>query len=375
MPDYMNRDLLRPILGQESRMPQMMDPNVNNQMPQTSKDILGPPSPNDATFDQPPDISQVDIGKPDRDSVGQEDEVTKLVGKLYTPHHEIADKFNEVWNQMPQREKPSVLRRIVASMVGAGGGPKAADQVLDAPYNEARGEWMDKLKMLQPALSDERYQNINEMNQRKLDETERKSKAAEADKDARTEIAADRAATYKYKSEHPGEQLVEDEDGQLMAVNKADGSMHYVLRPDGTPVKSLKNLNAADKQANDIKGRKEIAAIQGANQIKAAGARGAASIAVEKEKQKGRQEIKEQKDANGEVTSRTTTVYDADNNVTGSKTETFTKKPVKPSGPDKNVTVPENVGKVKMSAPDGRIIMVPMDKVAEAEQRGAKRVK
>lgn len=322
-----------------------------------------------------------DNGGLEKDSVGQEDEITKLVSKLYTPGHEIADKFNKVWSEMPTREKPSVLRRIVASMVGGGeAGIKGADEVVNAPYNQARGEWMDKLKMLQPLLGDERASNTNERllsqnaatqstTNRRIAETERHNKEAEDINKGKMEITKDRAAVYRYKAEHPDHKFVEDEDGQLMALDPASGGMKYVLNDDGVPVKSLKNLDAAEKQRLDIQSRKDIANIQGANQVKAAGVRGEEARKTEAVKTKGRIEVKENKDASGKVVSKTTTVYDTAGNVTGTKTESTTTKPVAPS------KVEDNVSKVKMSAPDGRIIMVPMDKVSEAEQRGAKRVK
>ncbi len=325
-------------------------------------------------------------GAPEKDSVGQEDEITKLVSKLYTPGHEIADKFNEVWNQMPQREKPSVLRRIVASMVGGGKeGIKGASEVMDEPYNEARSDWMDKLKMLQPALSDERYNNANERMiatnaatqataNKRIGETERHNQETETLNKSKAEVTKDRAAVYRYKAENPDHKFVEDEQGQLMALDPKSGGMKYVLNEDGVPVKSLKNLDAREKENLDIKARKDVANIQGKNQIEAAKVRGNEARQTEEVKAKGRIEVKENKDASGKVVSKTTTVYDTAGNVTGTKTESTTTKPVAPK------EVPSNVSKVRMETPpdkDGKVrtIMVPMDKVAEAEQRGAKRVK
>jgi hypothetical protein len=346
-----------------------------------------------ATMDRPNGISDVPSPPPMpennnsefKDSVGQEDEITKLVGKLYTPGHEISDKFNEVWNQMPQREKPSVLRRIVASMVGINGGPEKAKEIVDEPYNEKMGEWTNKLKMLQPLLGDERYSNANERMlatsaasqltaNRRIDETIRKDKATEDINKEKLAVTKDRAAVYRYKAEHPDHKFQEDENGDLMALDPSSGTMHYVLNDDGVPVKSLKNLDQAEKTKLQIQGAIDAARARGIEERKTETTRQAGRIDLEKQKQQGRIEIKDNKDASGKIVSRTTTAYDADGNVTGSRTDSTTTTPVKPKK-DGKVEIPSNVGKVKMSAPDGRTIMVPMDKVAEAEQRGAKRVK
>lgn len=379
MPDFFNPSLLKlkSILGPPPYRP--MDEVIR---PSGSQGSMMPSPQNQGRMnDTPPDISQVDIGAPDKESIGQEDEITKLVSKLYTPGHEIADKFNKVWNEMPQREKPSVLRRIVASMVAAGReGSQGAERVMDAPYNEARSDWMDKLKMLQPLLGEERASNTNErlmaqnaasqnVQNRRISETERHNREAEELNKSKAEITKDRAAVYRYKAENPDHKFQEDSNGQLMALDPRTGSMKYVLNEDGVPVKSLKNLDAAEKERLEIGSREKVARIQGANQIAAAKERGAQAVTVEKEKQKGRTEVRQNKDASGKVVSTTTTVYDANGNVTGTRTVNTTNTPVAPK------EVPPNVSKVRMKAPDGREIMVPMDKVAEAEQRGAKRIK
>lgn len=89
-------------------------------------------------------------------------DIGKLMNTLYSPEHRYSDLYEQELNKMPQRTKPSTGRKIVATLAGMGGGVKAADQVLDAPYNEALGDWEAKMKYLSPGMTYERYANSNE---------------------------------------------------------------------------------------------------------------------------------------------------------------------------------------------------------------------
>lgn len=71
--------------------------------------------------------------------------------------------YDEAIRNMPEREKPGILRKIAASMVGLGReGTQGAQRVLDAPYNEKMDDWNQKIKALQPGMQMEKQGRINE---------------------------------------------------------------------------------------------------------------------------------------------------------------------------------------------------------------------
>lgn len=328
------------------------------------------PSPTMQLQDQQNDI----LDKKDDNSISD------LVNKLYTPGHEIADKFNEVWSQMPQHEKPSVMRRIVASMVGAGGGIKGADEVLDAPYNEQMSEWTNKLKMLQPLLGDEKYNNTNERmlatNAASQTVANRRADISEAnvrrqrDKDAATEalnqdklkVQQDRAKAYIYKQNNPNHQLEEDENGYIVAINPVTRGAYYITDDDGNKIKSNK-LSDADKINLQIKGRLAAARVAGEESRKTEDVREKGREVIADKRVVGQKEVKAIQPGTGTVTTKETEVKDASGASVGKKIETTKKEPLT-----------AKTDTVRMQYQDDKgihIIRVPKDQVNQAKQNGA----
>src|SRR4029078_4059898 len=138
MPDFLKflqstANLFAP--QQQNINPYPVNANVNNPMGVSQIPQMVPVNQsgiNGGAFnDIPPDISQIPVGDP---YAGLRD--------LYQPEHRYSDMMEQMLNQFPQRQKPSLGRKIVASMVGAGrGGIKEADAVINEPYNNALADW------------------------------------------------------------------------------------------------------------------------------------------------------------------------------------------------------------------------------------------
>ena len=80
---------------------------------------------------------------------------------LYDPETQATNRFNELLEQMPERNKPGVLRKIGASIVGLGGGPQAARRSLYAPYYNELEDWKEKIGPAQAGMTQERLGNVN----------------------------------------------------------------------------------------------------------------------------------------------------------------------------------------------------------------------
>ncbi len=143
----------------------------------------------------------------------QQPDIQNRLRQLYQPQSAASDRFNQLLQQMPQREQPGKLRQIAALMAGLGtGGPaeyyngmalgfksnpseslKVQSAIRDEPYNQKMQDWTTRLKPAEYAANLERETNAgneraaNQQYQReqeaqRLAENERKDKAAEADK-------------------------------------------------------------------------------------------------------------------------------------------------------------------------------------------------
>jgi len=85
--------------------------------------------------------------------------------ELYTPETEAADRFNELMNQYPERNKPGVWRKIGASLMGIGGRGNSINQqerFLYAPYYRQLEDWKNQMDPASVAMTQERMRNVNE---------------------------------------------------------------------------------------------------------------------------------------------------------------------------------------------------------------------
>jgi len=228
----MNPNLLLPQFGQDYRTPPYVDgpdprPAMQNPFEAQGLDQSLPTNPT-AIATQPRAAQQ--------NAVQEADPIMDLVNKLYSPEHGIADKFEEIWSQMPHREKPGMLRRIMGSLAALSDDPNAKEKVLYAPYNREMADWTDKLKMLQPLLTDERYSNANNRSlatgvatqqtaQNRLAIQQKDVDSKIAQREAATELGQKKLELQQWLANNPGHDLVKDQaSGKVYAVDKRDST-------------------------------------------------------------------------------------------------------------------------------------------------------
>lgn len=300
--------------------------------------------------------------------------------ELYNPEHNYSDMYMEALKGMPERKDPGIMRHIGAALAGIGSGPDAAKKFLDEPYDEKMSDWATGMKAIEPGMQYERYANANdrmlanetigrEIQDRRADiakgESERKARADEnkATNDAEnTAIRKSRAAAYIYRQSHPNEVFQEDDKGNLIALNPADGSAKFVLDDEGIPIKSSK-LPEEDRINLIVKGRLQAIGAQGAETR-----RTEANKEVNRQKDiaaKGEETRKNKGGAGSEpiVTEQTVTLKDTEGKPTASKT-TITKK-----GPEAKVIRHRVQYTVNGQT---KIALVPKEKLAEALKHGGK---
>src|SRR5215208_1160493 len=86
------------------------------------------------------------------------------MNSLYSPEHGASDRLTGMINQMPIRNNPSMMQKIVASVAGLQG-PEAApqqEQILYGDYNRKLYDWKERLNPAVQAASFERQGNSNE---------------------------------------------------------------------------------------------------------------------------------------------------------------------------------------------------------------------
>ena len=261
------------------------------------------PFPNSPTGQSP---QQSPIYNPYPESSSPEDEeIKQLMNRMYQPKNEMTDRFNEMISNIPQREKPSKLRRLAAIFTGMTvDDPDIADKVINAPYYRKIQDWKLKLDPTYQAANLERQGNINERQlayqtaqsetarrraetgEKAQEERERTNRANEATRQKRAEI-------YDFKTRNPNYVFKTREDGQLIGVNPQ--------HPDQIVDTGLKtgDLSDTDKITLGVSGR-----------LKEIEKRGDVEAGLEGLKQEGRVKLEEKKSTlkggtKGELPSQT----------------------------------------------------------------------
>jgi len=91
----------------------------------------------------------------------QETPKIDVFGGDFEPQSRASNEAYELLKNMPIREKPSVARRIGASLVNIGMGPEATEQSLYGPYNREMLDWKMKFEPMMDIANQERYYNAN----------------------------------------------------------------------------------------------------------------------------------------------------------------------------------------------------------------------
>jgi hypothetical protein len=307
----------------------------------------------------------------------------------YSPETRYQDMYEQILGSMPQREDPSIWRRLGAIFAG---NPQEQEAFKYAPFNRKMQDWENRREAIEPGLTAERYSNANERQVRSSEmqneaanrritvqeeDLKRKEREGEVKAEQRNEeikIRKQRADTYQYRTENPNKIIKEDDKGNLIGVDPQSGEVEYLLDSDGDPIKSI-NLTPEQRHNNRMK---EIAA-QGANALsrtrvageearKTEGVRSAndaKEIAARGEQArttKATPSVKAIDDPNSvQTTTSSVTVKDAKGVPQGTRTTTTQRSTQKGS----------NVG-VKMKFPDGTTRLVPKDRQKEMEKVGGK---
>lgn len=204
----------------------------------------------------------------------------------YKPQHDAEDYYNQLMMQYPTRNMhPGIMRRLAASFAGFGGGPNAAEEVMDQPFNRERREWLDKMGPAYNAANLERYGNVNErqiLSQEARAETaDRRAKTQEEDLERKRQkdytdasIKRARIGFNYYKLNHPNAVFKSDDEGNVFYLDPQNpGEAKYVQDPDGDNVNVGKLGDAAKEEIKINNKLKEIKA-KTSGKIEEIGAKG-----------------------------------------------------------------------------------------------------
>ncbi len=180
----------------------------------------------------------------------------------YTPEHEGIDQMHQLIANMPQRHKPSMMRKIFGGIEQAlGGGPGAYDNVTNGPYYQEMQDWYTKFKPVEDLANQERGVNTqnrqfaqgmaaNDLRQQQIDSTT-------ANNNEKNRIAVSRVALETWKANHPNLKPQEDSHGLLFTVDLT-GKVNYLLRPDGEPIKGIELTPEQKLDMNDTNNKVKI---------------------------------------------------------------------------------------------------------------------
>lgn len=282
MPSIMEMMRLRNIFGQ---------PPVGNDLP-SQGGIMGnmgiqTPSFADAFKPKPDPYGNISFGPPNQmakpalalSAPEENDDVSSMMQRLYTPESEATNKFNELVGQYPMREKPGIWRSIAAGLTAFGpGGHNLAMQVAQQPFLNKQEDWKNKIGPAQAAAGLERQTNVNERQmayQTVAATLRQKADEARATKDeARTKIMQDRAEVYRLKS--------------LKGNFKFDFSGPKVLVADPT----TGEIKQTDIDTGSLSDADKMALGQ-ENVMEQIGMRGRQATALEEQRQGGREGLAE----------------------------------------------------------------------------------
>jgi len=94
------------------------------------------------------------------DNVDKFDSAARM-RELYQPETGMSERYTAALDEMPERNKPGLLRKIFAGMAAVGQHPENAERVLYAPYERQLEDWKNKISPLAQASNIERQNNAN----------------------------------------------------------------------------------------------------------------------------------------------------------------------------------------------------------------------
>lgn len=203
--------------------------------------------------EMPPGNPQI-LGSSQAMPIQQQSVLTEL--EQFKPETRASERLDQLLSQMPQRNKPGKLSKIVASL--SGGGPDAQDRILYAPYFRQMQDFNMQLQPATRAAELERYQNVNlrqiadSIANRRIQE--QRVDVASKQADTSRMRAESYIAFNKFKIENPDWDIVKVEGGNYILVNPKTGESRDTGVKTGT-------MSEIDEINLRIKGQKEVAAI------------------------------------------------------------------------------------------------------------------
>ncbi len=243
-----------------AKLSQIFDPNQMQEQapvdmaPQVTPDMMPPPN----IEMMPPQPGMMGMEEPNQPFYDQDAE----------------NRINDLLSTMPVRQDPTMLNRIGSAMTGIAHGPEAQKTFLNRKHDTAMQDWNAKFKPSMEAANLERYGNANKRLIASQEETARKNRKVEEDRDRRlTEqerqnkenesTRAIRAKAYDYRARNPNHILKEDESGHIIAVDPITNKTTYLLDDLGQKIKSSK-MPEEDKVNLQITGAERVARVRGA---------------------------------------------------------------------------------------------------------------
>lgn len=133
--------------------------------------------------------------------------INQRMRSIYQPENAASDRLTSLLGQYPQHEKPSLLRKIGASIISVGQGPEAGMEALNRPFNEKLTDWKNQVGPAYQAAQIERGDNTNERTfayQSAANDIRKQLADAKIENDqAKLSVAQDRAEVYRMKAESP----------------------------------------------------------------------------------------------------------------------------------------------------------------------------
>ncbi len=187
--------------------------------------------------------------------------------ELYSPETTEIDRFNELSNNYPDREKykPSMLRRIGAGLV-AGFGRGGAAQGLsfkNAPFNEALLDWKTQMGPAQQAASLERQNNINERTtatqtiSQELKQRDEDKKSKIANDKLELQRLKDAQGNFKFDYSGPKVMISDPKTGKVFKTDIDTGSLSEIDKLEKQQANAMAlvdNRGQEARQTNENKG-------------------------------------------------------------------------------------------------------------------------
>jgi hypothetical protein len=143
---------------------------------------------------------------------------------IYQPDTRATDAFMQLMREIPQREKPTLSRRILAGLTTLGPeGAQGGERVLYGEHARRMQDFGVKADLLKDLAQSERSANVNErllasqilrqdIADRRLAETERAHRATEENREKRYQLS-------QFMANNPNHQIRVDESGEFVAFN------------------------------------------------------------------------------------------------------------------------------------------------------------